>query len=51
MFIQSSYFYTKYNKIVNKENEPLRVTINGKQENFQIAFSGFKVQAGLLIKF
>ncbi len=51
MFIQSSYFYTKYNKIVNKDNEPLRVIINGKKENLWLSFSGMKLQSGLLFKF
>lgn len=51
IFVQSSYFYTKYDKIVNKENEPLRVTVNGKQEIFWLAFSGIKIQTGLLLKF
>ncbi len=51
MFLQSSFYYTKYDKIVNKENEPFRVTINGNQENFRLTFSGIKLQAGLLVKF
>ncbi len=51
MYIQVSYFYTKYNKIVNKDNEPLRVTINGKQENFWLALSGMNLSTGILLKF
>lgn len=51
IFIQSSYYYTRYDKIVNKDNEPLQVTINGKKENFWIAFSGMTLKTGLLLKF
>lgn len=51
IFIQSSYYYTRYDKIVNKDNEPLQVSINGKKENFRIAFSGMTLKTGLLFKF
>ncbi len=51
IFIQSSYYYTRYNKIVNKDNEPLQISIYGKKENFWIAFSGMTLKTGLLLKF
>jgi hypothetical protein len=50
-FIQTSYYYTNYNRIVNKENKPLKVIVNGKEENFTLAFSGLKLLIGLQFKF
>ncbi|MCX7862956.1 MAG: hypothetical protein N2449_08170 [Bacteroidales bacterium] len=51
VFIQSSYYYTKYDKIVNKDNEPIKVTVNGKKEVFWLAFSGMVLKTGILLKF
>lgn len=48
---KATYFYTKYYKIVNKDNHPLTVINNGVEENFWLALSGMHLKFGFIYKF
>jgi len=50
-FLNASYYFTKYNKLVNKDNKPLKVTNNGIEEQFWISLSGAHIKLGLVYKF
>lgn len=50
-FLNASYYYTRYNKIVNKDNHPLKIINNGFEEQLWIALSGMHLKIGLIYKF
>ncbi len=49
-FLNAAYFYTRYNKIVNKDNHALTVINNGV-ERFWLALSGMHLKLGFIYKF
>ncbi len=52
IYIVSSYYFTKYSKIVNKDNSPLTViNNNGGKENYWISMSGIHFNIGFVYKF
>ncbi|GAB4454293.1 MAG: hypothetical protein Fur0028_09770 [Bacteroidales bacterium] len=50
-FINTSYYYTRYTKIVNKDNNPLTVINNGFEEQLWISLSGMHLKIGFMYKF
>ncbi|MGQ9847711.1 MAG: hypothetical protein ACUVQP_09485 [Bacteroidales bacterium] len=50
-FLNASYYYTRYNKIVNKDNHPLKIINNGFEEQLWIALMGMHLKLGLIYKF
>lgn len=50
-FLNTSYYFSRYNKIVNKDNNPLKVINDGFEEQLWIALSGMHLKIGLLYKF
>ncbi|NSW45498.1 MAG: hypothetical protein HPY79_06775 [Bacteroidales bacterium] len=50
-YLNTSYYFTRYNKLVNKDNQPLKVNNNGFEEQFWISLNGAHLKIGLIYKF
>jgi len=50
-YLNTSYYYTRYNKLVNKDNQSLKVINNGLEEQFWISLNGVHLKIGLIYKF